>query len=235
MHLFYTPAINGDIYTLSEDESKHCIKVLRLQNSDTIYLVDGVGCLYTTQIIDNHPKRCVVKVVKKQVDYGKRPHHLHIAIAPTKNNDRLEWFLEKATEIGVDTITPLVCEHSERIIVKEDRLQKVVVSAIKQSIKAYLPVINPLTSFKDFIQQPFNGQKFIAHCNEDFTREPFIKALQPQQDTLLLIGPEGDFSAKEIQQCYDSNFKGVILSTSRLRTETAALHACSIFNGINEL
>ncbi|MGV8095109.1 MAG: RsmE family RNA methyltransferase [Mangrovibacterium sp.] len=164
MHLFFTPGIQGTTYFLDETESKHAIRVLRLANGDRVSLVDGKGNFYDARITDDHPKRCQVEVVTKIPEFGKRNHYLHIAVAPTKNPDRFEWFLEKATEIGIDEITPVLCEHSERRMLKSDRLEKVIIAAMKQSIKAYLPKLNPLIPLKDVLQTPFDGKKFIAHC-----------------------------------------------------------------------
>ncbi|RZK70946.1 MAG: 16S rRNA (uracil(1498)-N(3))-methyltransferase, partial [Pedobacter sp.] len=164
MHLFYTPDINANIYTLSEEESNHCNKVLRLKQGDTVNLIDGVGGLYTAEIAEITKRAVQLRVIDKQTEFGKRNHYLHIAIAPTKNIDRLEWFLEKATEIGIDQITPIICERSERKIVKQDRLEKVITSAVKQSLTAYHPQINDAIPFKDFIKQSEADDKLIAHC-----------------------------------------------------------------------
>jgi 16S rRNA (uracil1498-N3)-methyltransferase len=236
MHLFYTPDITFDIYTLNEEESKHAIRVLRLKTGDRIQLIDGNGGFYEAEIIDDHQKRCSVKVVSKQTEFGKRNWKLHIAIAPTKNNDRMEWFIEKATEIGIEEITPIDCEKSERTVTKTERLNKVAISAIKQSLKAFLPKINELTEFKKFLASTsgFSGEKFIAHCH---SREalPHIKTLYtPHQNVLILIGPEGDFSHVEVQLAIENGFKEISLGQSRLRTETAALYACTVMNVLNE-
>jgi 16S rRNA (uracil1498-N3)-methyltransferase len=235
MHLFYTPDITSDIYTLSEEESKHAVRVLRLKTGDHIQLIDGSGGFYEAEIIDDHQKRCTVKIISKQTGFGKRNWKLHIAIAPTKNNDRMEWFIEKATEIGIEEITPLDCDKSERTVIKTERFNKVAISAIKQSLKAYLPVINELTEFKKFIATTsgFSGEKFIAHCH---SREalPHIKTVYtPQQNTLILIGPEGDFSTEEVKLATENGFKEISLGQSRLRTETAALYACVTINMLN--
>ena len=156
MHLFYTPDITENLYALPEEESKHCVKVLRLEVGDEIFLIDGKGGFYRCEIIQAQPKRCEVRCIEKTEGYGKRDFHIHIAIAPTKNIERIEWFLEKCTEIGIDEITPLLCAHSERKVIKEDRLEKVIISAMKQSLKAYLPKLNPLTEFSHFVKNnPF--------------------------------------------------------------------------------
>lgn len=233
MHIFYTPDIKGATYTLDETESKHCIRVLRLEKDDEITLVDGHGGFYTAEIIDPNPKRCAVKVVHAELNYGLRNFQVHIAIAPTKNIERIEWFLEKATEIGINRITPLLCQHSERKEIKHDRLEKVTVSAMKQSLKAYLPQLDEMTKFSNFIQQPFDGQKFIAHCEEQH-RDLLKNVLKPANSYLILIGPEGDFSPEEIKLALDAGFVPVSLGESRFRTETAGVVACHTFNLLND-
>jgi 16S rRNA (uracil1498-N3)-methyltransferase len=158
MHLFYTPDISAEYYTLNEEESKHCIRVLRLQNADTVNLIDGRGGFYTAEILDAHPKKTLLKITSTQKEYGKRNHFLHIAIAPTKNIERTEWFIEKATEIGIDEISLVISDRSERKEVKHERLKKVITSAVKQSIKAYHPILNEPASFRNFIKQDFSEQ-----------------------------------------------------------------------------
>lgn len=232
MHIFYTPDIISDQYNLSEEESKHCIKVLRLQQGSSVQLVDGKGGFYEAVIVDPHPKRTSLKVLNIQKEYGKRNHRLHIAIAPTKNIERMEWFLEKATEIGIDEITPIFCERSERRELKTDRLNKVITSAVKQSLKAYHPVLNAPAKFKDFIRQADYPQQFIAHCIND---EKFAlkERIEPNSNYLVMIGPEGDFSPAEVQEAKAAKFLPISLGTSRLRTETAALEACFEINFLN--
>ena len=234
MHIFYTPDISGNTYTLNEDESKHCVRVLRLGKGDQITLVDGSGGCFTAAITDPNPKRCAVKVIQSELNFGFRKFQIHIAIAPTKNIERMEWFLEKATEIGINRVIPILCQHSERKEIKPERLENVMVSAMKQSLKAYLPQLNPLTKLTDFIRQPFEGQKFIAHCEEQ-QRELLKKRIVPNQNYLILIGPEGDFSPEEIELALKSGFEAVSLGESRLRTETAGVVACHTFNLLNEL
>ncbi len=233
MHLFYTPDLRNKIYILNEVESKHCIKVLRLNVHDKIQLIDGNGGFHNAKIIDANPKKCSVEIVETTKKFGKRNHYLHIAIAPTKNIDRFEWFLEKATEIGIDEITPIVCDRSERKILKNERLEKIIISAIKQSIKAYKPILNNFTKLSDFAGPDFNGKKFIAHCGE--SQKPSLKtAYNKGENALILIGPEGDFSQKEIDIAKQNNFKEVSLGESRLRTETAGIVACHTINLLNE-
>ncbi|MFD2743592.1 MULTISPECIES: 16S rRNA (uracil(1498)-N(3))-methyltransferase [Sphingobacterium] len=230
MLLFYTPDVRytHSEYLLSEEESKHAIRVLRLQIGSTIHLVNGIGDLFQAEIIDAHPKRTALRIVSHERDYQKRDYYLHVAIAPTKNMDRLEWFIEKATEIGVDEITPIICEHSERKEVKIDRLIKVAVAAIKQSLKAYLPQINPAVSFLQFLEQQRaanpSQHKAIAHC-VDMEKAYLNTFFPPKSAYLILIGPEGDFSENEISSALADDFNMMSLGQSRLRTETAALMA----------
>jgi 16S rRNA (uracil1498-N3)-methyltransferase len=234
MHLFYTPDITpqNDAWFLTEEESKHCTRVLRLEKGDQVNLIDGKGGLYMATISDAHPKRTILHIKSVITEYGKRNHYLHIAIAPTKNIERTEWFLEKATEIGIDEISLIITQRSERKEAKVDRLNKIITAAIKQSLKAYHPQLNEQVSFNKFLVQPFDGQKFIAHCAEG---EKFAlkEEVQPGGKYLILIGPEGDFAEKEIADALQSDFKAITLGESRLRTETAALEACFEINFLN--
>ena len=232
MHLFYTPDISADYFTLDEEESKHCIKVLRLQNGDEVSLVDGRGGLYTARILDAHPKRTLLKIIDTRLQYAKRNHYLHIAIAPTKNIERTEWFLEKATEIGIDEISLVISDHSERREVKPERLKRVITSAMKQSLKAYHPVLNQSVSFHQFIQSTHQSQRFIAHCM-DGEKRSLKQEISLQSDYLIMIGPEGDFTAPEVAAALESGFTAITLGDSRLRTETAALEACFEINFLN--
>lgn len=235
MNIFYTPDINSEFYTLSEDESRHCVRVLRLTAGDPVCLVDGRGGMYETVIEDASAKGCTVRVVRHTTDYGRRPYYIHIALAPTKNIDRYEWFLEKATEIGVDHLTPMLTEHSERKIVKQERSEKIVVSAIKQSLKAFCPVVDPLRSFADIVATPFDGDKFIAHCEADRERLPLSSAITKGGRCLILIGPEGDFSQSEIETARQAGFREISLGDSRLRTETAGVVASHTVALVNSL
>jgi len=227
---FYTPTIESHhtFFLLSEEESKHAIRVLRLQGGDIIHLVDGRGGLYKTEIVDPHPKRVSLRVLEVEQDFGQSAYHLHIAVAPTKNIDRIEWFLEKATEIGLQEFTPIICEHSERKEVKIERLEKVAVSAMKQSLKAYLPKINPAMTFSKFIASAVEDTavlKGVAHCVD--AEKKYISTAFPKSGRYtVLIGPEGDFSEKEIEQAMATGFIPLSLGGSRLRTETAALASC---------
>ncbi len=233
MNIFYTPDISGSSYTLNEEESKHCVRVLRMAEGDEICLVDGAGGFYVATIADANPKRCRVEVVEKKENYGKRPYYLHIAIGPTKLNDRYEWFLEKVTEIGIDEITPVESFHSERRMVKKERSEKVVTSAVKQSVKAYHPVVNDITSFKELVNRPFDGVKLIAHCNPG-DKTLLKNAFTPSENVLILIGPEGDFSIDEVELAKQKGFVEISLGESRLRTETAGVVACHTVSLMNQ-
>lgn len=234
MHLFFTPDLKDLNYILEEQESKHCIKVLRLSENDEIYLINGKGGFFKALITDPNPKRCVVKIVEEKLNFNKRDYYLHIAIAPTKNIDRFEWFLEKATEIGIDEITPLLCEHSERKVIKPERLEKIIVSAMKQSYKAFLPKLNPLTDYKTFVSQNASTVKLIAHC-EEFTPSNVGKLIKPKEQVCILIGPEGDFSKEEIELAKEFDYQELSLGTSRLRTETAGIAACHSVYLLNDI
>lgn len=233
MNIFYTPDISGSSYILNEEESKHCVRVLRLTAGAVIYLVDGVGGFYTAEITSDNPKKVTLKILNVETEYAKRNHYLHIAVAPTKNIDRLEWFLEKATELGIDEITPIITDRSERRVVKEDRLNKVITSAVKQSIKAYHPKMNDAISFDSFLKQPFSGDKLIAHCIDNEEKKYISDLVTPFQKYLILIGPEGDFTPNEVEQALNKDFKPLTLGNNRLRTETAALAACFEINYLN--
>jgi len=232
MNIFYTPDIIGTSYTLNEDESKHCIRVLRYTQGDKMILVDGKGNRFDALISDPNPKRCKVDVIAKTSGFEKRNYYLHVAIAPTKNIDRYEWFVEKATEIGVDEITPLLCEHSERKQVNNERTEKVIISAMKQSLKAYKPVLNNLTNFGAFCRMDNPGLKFVAHCEEG-KKDHLFDLVIPNERVTILIGPEGDFSSAEIETAVKLGFKEVSLGNSRLRTETAGVVACDVVSIVN--
>lgn len=229
MQLFFTEEIRPDLknFILTEEESKHAIRVLRLQVGDQIHLIDGRGGLYEAEILDPHPKRTVLTISKVIENYQKSAYHLHVAIAPTKNIDRFEWFLEKATEIGIQEITPLICEHSERKEVKLDRLNKVIIAAMKQSLKAYIPKLNPAITFSQFCKQQESNAatKVMAHC-VDSEKRYLNEVLQPGHHYILLIGPEGDFSATEIDQALNMGYQPISLGEARLRTETAGVTSC---------
>lgn len=232
MQIFYTPdiAVNPE---LPEEEAGHCIRVLRLAEGAEILLTDGQGAFYKAAISRAHPKHCEVTILERWMQPALWNFRLHIAVAPTKNMDRMEWFAEKATEIGIDEITCLNCRFSERKEVKPARLEKILVSAMKQSQKATLPRLNGMTDFKKFVTQPFEGRKFIAHCEEG--EKPLLKSIyHPGENALILIGPEGDFSPEEIALARAQGFEAISLGESRLRTETAALVACHTIHVLNQ-
>lgn len=234
MSLFYAPDLK-QCNILPEEESQHAIKVLRLTSGDIIDVVDGRGLHCKGRITLPHAKHCEFEIIDGRFEPNPRNFKLHIAIAPTKNIERLEWFIEKATEIGIDEITPVVCRFSERKIIKAERLEKIIVSASKQSLKAYFPKLNPLCSFQDFLVQhkDIYAQQFIAHCYEG--EKPLLKyACKPSTDTLILIGPEGDFSPEEVKEAIHLNFQTVSLGESRLRTETAGIVACDTVGFVNQ-
>jgi 16S rRNA (uracil1498-N3)-methyltransferase len=233
MHIFYTPDITQNTYTLNEEESKHCVRVLRLTVGSIVNLVDGKGGFYTAEITSDNPKKVALAILKVETEFHKRNHYLHIAVAPTKNIDRLEWFLEKATELGIDEITPIITDRSERRVVKEDRLNKVITSAVKQSIKAYHPKLNEAISFDAFLKEPFEGEKLIAHCIDQGEKQFISKLVSPYQKYLILIGPEGDFTPEEVNLALNKGFKALTLGDNRLRTETAALAVCFEINYLN--
>lgn len=233
MHIFYTPDIAQNTYTLNEEESKHCVRVLRLPIGSQVNLVDGVGGFYTAEIISDNPKKVVLSILHVEREFHKRNHYLHIAVAPTKNIDRIEWFLEKASELGVDEITPIITDRSERRVVKEDRLNKVITSAVKQSIKAYHPKLNEAISYDAFMKLPFEGDKLIAHCIDQGEKQYISDLVVPHQKYLILIGPEGDFTPEEVNLALNKGFKALTLGDNRLRTETAALSVCFEINYLN--
>ncbi len=232
MQIFYAPDI--ETYpALPEEEAGHALRVLRLGEGDKVLATDGRGCFYQTEISLIHGKRCELKII----DVIQQPplwnSHLHIAVAPTKNMDRMEWFVEKATEIGIDSITCLHCRYSERKEIKVPRLEKIMISAMKQSQKARLPQLSGMTTFKTFVMQPWKGKKYIAHCEEG--DKPLLKHIyRPGEDALILIGPEGDFSTDEIALAIANDFEPISLGNSRLRTETAALVACHTIRFMNQ-
>jgi 16S rRNA (uracil1498-N3)-methyltransferase len=232
MQIFYAPDIVPPVYMLDEDESRHCVRVLRLGAGDRVHLVDGRGGLYTARITEAG-RRCTLEVEGVEHGWGQRNYSLTMAVALTKNIDRWEWFLEKATEIGVDTFVPLLTEHSERRVLKPERAQRIITSAVKQSLKAYHPTLEPLTPLAELVTRPFDGAKLIAYCGDDeqaahcgsLRRSTISNCISAGQNVLILIGPEGDFSPAEVALARTHGFVEISLGTARLRTETAALYA----------
>jgi len=226
MQLFYNPSITdtASSFVFDKEESKHIIKVLRKKEGDVLYVTNGLGFLFITEITIASDNKCTVKINSFEKQETSK-FKLHLAVAPTKMNERYEWFLEKATEIGIQEITPIICDHSERKVIKTDRFQKILESAMKQSLHYYLPKLNDPIAFKEFLKKEQSGQKFIAHC-EETDKKSLKNELKINEDVTVLIGPEGDFSVNEIQMAVDRNFIPVSLGATRLRTETAAIVAC---------
>jgi len=234
MNVFFVPEIESDVIELAEEDSWHAAKVLRLKTGDPVVIVNGRGVWCTAELIQTSPVKCQARIITKTAGFEKREYNLHIAVAPTKNADRIEWFAEKATEIGIDTITPLLCRTSERKNLNTERVRKIATAAMKQSLKAYLPIIDEITPFEGFIQQSHTGKKFIAHCHSG--KLPFLGNLVLKgEPVIILIGPEGDFTSEEVNLAVKCGFTEVSLGNSRLRTETAALAACHTIAVINHL
>jgi 16S rRNA (uracil1498-N3)-methyltransferase len=248
LNLFYTPDISGSLYALYEEESRHCQKVLRLREGDTVHLTDGKGTLFEARISDLRSRRVTVEIISRQENYNKRNYFLHLAVAPTKNIDRYEWFLEKATEIGVDEITPLICDHSERRHLRTDRLDKIIISAMKQSIKAFHPKLNEPIHLSKFLASqspsfpaspptrlpanPLPENKYMAYITSN---APLLQqSYQKGAAAAILIGPEGDFSPAEAEAAVKSGYQVISLGESRLRTETAAIVACHTIHLLNQ-
>ena len=234
MNVFYLPNAEIGMVSFPEEESKHCVKVLRMQEGDRFCVTDGRGSLYDGELVEAHPKRAVACLSNKRPGYDNRQFILEIAIAPTKLNERTEWFLEKATEIGIDKVQLFASFHSERRVANVERFKKVMIAAMKQSIKSKLPEIEDVVDFKKLVKQPFEGQKFIAWIDDDVTDQLCDRYVKGD-NALVLIGPEGDFSREEAQLAIDNGFIPVSLGDARLRTETAALVACHTVNLINQM
>ncbi|MGK4568022.1 16S rRNA (uracil(1498)-N(3))-methyltransferase [Flavobacterium sp. 3HN19-14] len=234
MQLFYNPDIDSttESFFFDKEESRHIIKVLRKKETDILFVTNGFGFLFKTEITLASDNKCTVKILSSEKAENPKVH-LHLAVAPTKMNERYEWFLEKATEIGIQEITPIICDHSERKVIKTERFDKILLSAMKQSNQYFLPKLNDPIAYKDFISQPFSGQRFIAHC-EETDKKSLKDLLKPSENITILIGPEGDFSEKEIQSAIKNNFLPVSLGATRLRTETAAIVACHSVAFANE-
>ncbi|MCT4698017.1 16S rRNA (uracil(1498)-N(3))-methyltransferase [Tenacibaculum haliotis] len=236
MQLFFNQNItpNTKQITFEKEESRHIVRVLRKKEGDILHITNGNGFLFSVEIAIASDKKCLATVIKKEEKPNNRDYYLHVAIAPTKNNDRLEWFLEKATEIGIDEITPIICDNSERKIVKIERLSKIVQSAMKQSLQFTLPKLNPPIKFSEFIKQNFSGEKFIAHCEENIEKKLLKNSAAKNAKQTILIGPEGDFSMKEIESAFTVNFTPISLGENRLRTETAGLNVVQSIAFINQ-
>jgi 16S rRNA (uracil1498-N3)-methyltransferase len=234
MQIFYAPDITGNSYTLDERESKHCIRVLRLRSGDPVKLIDGRGTLYEGLISEPDQKKCGITIINVIKDYEKRQYSIHIAISPLKNSDRLEWFIEKSVEIGIDEITPLICHNTEKQGINQERLNNIIISAMKQSLKSVKSDLHVSAHFKEFLSRNTGGIKMIAHCNESYPRQSISEVYKNKNKATILIGPEGDFTGKEIEEAIESGFIPVHLGRSRLRTETAGIAACHSIYFMNQ-
>jgi 16S rRNA (uracil1498-N3)-methyltransferase len=232
MQLFYFPqaTASSTLLSLEKEDTRHITKVLRKSVGDTVSITNGLGDLFDGTITELTSNRCILALAFIKNEPVHKPL-LHIAIAPTKMNDRMEWFLEKSTELGISTITPLLCANSERRNIKIDRFDKIIVSAMKQSLQLHKPILHPLTKIEDFIASNKDEIKLIAHC-EETDKIHLSELLQSNLDTTILIGPEGDFSTTEIENALRNNYRPVHLGHTRLRTETAGVYAASLFNAI---
>ena len=235
MQLFYNPEIsnNSKEFSFNKEESQHIIKVLRKKEGDILHVTNGLGMLFNTELNVASERKCIVTI--KETHYFKPSEfYIHLAVAPTKMNDRFEWFLEKATEMGIQEITPIICDHSERKVIKTDRFDKIIQSAMKQSLQYYIPKLNQPITLKQFVNQNHDGNLYVAHC-EKSEKKLLKNEIKPAQKYTLLIGPEGDFSEKEIALCIEKKYIPVSLGNTRLRTETAAVVACHSFVFSNEI
>ena len=234
MEIFYSYDIGAGMARLSPEESAHCCRVLRRRTGDVIQVIDGEGTMYDCRLVDDNPRGAEAEILERHEGWGSHSYDLTMAVCPTKNTDRFEWFAEKATEIGVDELSFVGCKFSERKMLRTVRLEKIVVSAMKQSRKPWKPVVNPMVPFKEFLQIPRSGMKFIAHCYEEIERADLHSILSSSEyadsndDITILIGPEGDFSIDEVRMAIDAGYRSISLGSARLRTETAALYAVMI-------
>jgi 16S rRNA (uracil1498-N3)-methyltransferase len=234
MQIFYAPDIEGNSYILDEKESKHCIRVLRMRIGDPVKLIDGKGNLYEGVISNADQKKCGISISNVYHNYEKRSYRLHIAISPIKNSDRYEWFIEKSVEIGIDKITPLICHNTEKQGVKTERINNLIISAMKQSLKSEKSEFMESKLFNEFIAQSFSGTKMIAHCDKTFQVKGINEVYKQNENAVILIGPEGDFTSEEIESAMAAGFIPVHLGKSRLRTETAGIAACHSIYFINQ-
>jgi 16S rRNA (uracil1498-N3)-methyltransferase len=231
-NFFYSPSIDGLFHTLNKDDSNHLVRVLRIQKGEKVFVTNGKGSVFECVVTDPDPKGCQLEIIHQKNGDDRRNFNLTIGIAPTKNISRFEWFLEKSTEIGVDTFIPILSENSERKVVKEERLNRIITAAVKQSLKSFHPELKAMIAFNDLIKQAFNGQRFIAYVDGTINEE-LLDICKPATNTLILIGPEGDFSLSEILLAKEYGFIPLKLGPSRLRTETAGVVACHTINLVN--
>ena len=234
MQIFYAPGITGNKWVLDEKESKHCVRVLRMNEGTPVRAIDGTGNLYEGVIKRADPKACEIEITGVIRDFEKRNYRLHIAISPLKNPERFEWFVEKCVEIGIDEISPLICKNTEKQRIKSERINNIIISAMKQSLKAVSTILNEPTKFDDFIKKDLKGRKIITHCNSQTERNKIDSEYAKGEDAVILIGPEGDFSEKEISAAIAEGFRPVHLGRSRLRTETAGIAACHSIYFLNQ-
>lgn len=234
MNVFYLPDAQIGTISFPEEESKHIVKVLRMKEGDGFCVTDGNGSLYDAELIDTHPKRAMANLSNQRNGYDIRDFKVSIAIAPTKLNERTEWFLEKATEIGIDEVKLFSSYHSERRVANVDRFKKIVISAMKQSVKSKMPIVEDMVSFDKLVKQNYEGQKFIAWI-DDNVKEQLCDLYKKGENALVLIGPEGDFSKEEVALAKEYGFIPVSLGEARLRTETAAVVACHTIQLINQM
>lgn len=234
MQVFYAPDISGETFVLDEKESRHCVRVMRMTKNTPVKLIDGKGNLYEGVIYQADPSRCVIKIMNVINSFEKRDYVLHIAISLLKSHERFEWFVEKCVEIGIDEITPVICKNTEKKEIKHDRINNLIISAMKQSLKTSTTIFNDTCSFNDFIKRDYSGKKMIAHCNPNLLRNKIDKEYTKGDKAVILIGPEGDFAENEIKSAIAEGFKPVHLGNSRLRTETAGIAACHSIYFINQ-
>jgi 16S rRNA (uracil1498-N3)-methyltransferase len=235
MQVFYAPDISGDNYILDENESKHIIRVLRMKKGTCVKLIDGKGNLYEGVISEPDKKKCAIEIRSVARDFEKRNYRLHIAVSPLKNPERFEWFVEKAVEIGIDEITPLICRNTEKPGIKTERIRSIIISAMKQSLKAKEPLLNQPKSFEEFINEKHDGRLMIAHCFSDIVRKKISEVYSRGENAVILIGPEGDFSREEVETAMSNFFTHIHFGSSRLRTETAGVAACHSIYFINQI
>jgi len=234
MQVFYAPDIKGDTYILDEKESRHVVRVMRMPKGSPVRLIDGSGNLYKGIISEPDQKRCVITLTGITEGFEERNYRLHLAVSPLKNTERFGWLIEKIVEIGVDEITPVISNHTEKTGIREERLNNIIISAMKQSLKARKPLLNPPVSFDEYISSATSSVKLIAHCNETVERVRITEACPPKSDTVIMIGPEGDFSEKEVKDAISEGFVSIHLGKGRLRTETAGIAACFSVYLINQ-
>jgi 16S rRNA (uracil1498-N3)-methyltransferase len=234
MNVFYLPDAQLGTISFPEEESKHIVKVLRMKEGDSFCVTNGNGSLFDAELVDAHPKRAMADLSNQRSGYDIREFKLTIALAPTKLNERTEWFLEKATEIGIDEVKLFASYHSERRVANVERFKKIVISAMKQSVKSKMPVVEEMVPFDKLVKQDFDGQKFIAWIDDD-VKEQLCDLYKKGENAIVLIGPEGDFSKDEVELARENGFVPVSLGEARLRTETAAIVACHTIQLINQM